>query len=416
MQGARISGIPTLAVTDRPRLSRDLVLLGAVVALCALNLRPALVAVGPLAPQLRDDTGLSATGTSLLTTLPLVCFGVFATLSPRLGRRVGLERALLGALLVLVAGTVLRLVAPVPALFLGSAAAGAGIAVGNVLLPAVVKRDVPEHTGPMMALYSVALNGGAALAAGLTVPLQDALGLSWRAALATWGGLALVAALLWLPRARAAPAGRVAPSVHARGVWRSRIAWAVALYMGLQSLEFYALTAWLPTILRDDGMGEAQAGLMLSLMSAAGIAAALVVPVLAARAPRQRGLALLGGVGFLVGLAGLLVAPAEGAVAWAVVLGLGQGTGISLALTLFVLRTRTAEAAGELSGMAQTVGYLIAAGGPLGAGALHDLSGGWTAPLVALIVLLVGLAFAGWRAGADRVLEDETPGGQSAAA
>lgn len=299
---------------------------------------------------------------------------------------------------------------------MGSAAAGAGIAVGNVLLPAVVKRDFPEHTGPMMALYSVALNGGAALAAGLTVPLQDALGLSWRVALALWGLLALVTALLWLPRARAAPPDRAAPSEHARGVWRSRVAWAVAIYMGLQSLEFYALTAWLPTILRDDGMGEAEAGLMLSLMSAAGILAALIVPVLAARARRQRGLALLGGVGFLVGFAGLLVAPADGAIAWSIVLGLGQGTGISLALTLFVLRTRTAEAAGELSGMAQTVGYLTAAGGPLGAGALHDLSGGWTAPLVALIVLLGGLALAGWRAGADRTLEDEAAPPRPAAA
>lgn len=342
--------------------------------------------------------------------MPLVCFGVFATLSPRLGRRVGLERALLGALLLLVAGAALRLVAPTPALFLGSAAAGAGIAVGNVLLPAVVKRDFPDRTGPMMAVYSVALNGGAALAAGLTVPLQDALGLPWRVALATWGLLALLTAVLWLPRARAAPPARTASSAHARGVWRSPIAWAVALYMGLQSLEFYALTAWLPTILRDDGMGEAQAGAMLSLMSAAGIVAALVVPVVAARAPRQRGLALLGGLGFLVGFAGLLVAPADGAVVWAIILGLGQGTGISLALTLFVLRTRTAEAAGELSGMAQTVGYLIAAGGPLGAGALHDVSGGWTAPIVALVVLLAGLAVAGWRAGSDRVLEDEAPG------
>ena len=202
------------------------------------------------------------------------------------------------------------------------------------------------------------------------------------------------------------PAERTAPTAHARGVWRSPVAWSVALFMGLQSLQFYALAAWLPTILRDDGMGAARAGWMLSLMSAAGIAASLVVPVVAARAARQRGLAVLGASGFLVGLVGLLIAPAGGAVAWSILLGLGQGTGISLALTLFVLRTRTAEAAGELSGMAQTVGYLIAAGGPLAAGALHDLSDGWTVPIVALLVALAGLALAGWRAGADRTLED----------
>ncbi|CAB4894355.1 unannotated protein [freshwater metagenome] len=396
-------------VPSRP--ARDVVLLAAAIALFSLNLRPALVAVGPLAPQLRADTGLSAASTSLLTTLPLVCFGLFATLAPRLGRRVGLERALLVALLLLVAGTSLRLAVPTAALFAGSAVAGAGIAIANVLLPGVVKRDFPDRTGPMMALYSVALNGGAALAAGVTVPLEDALGLSWRTALALWGVAALVTAVLWLPRARAAPPRSAGPSEHARGVWRSPVAWAVALFMGLQSLEFYALAAWLPTILRDDGMSASTAGLMAALMSASGIAASLVVPVVAARSRRQRGLTAVAAVGFLVGLVGLLVAPADGALAWVLVLGLAQGTGISLALTLFVLRSRTAEAAGELSGMAQTVGYLIAAAGPLGAGALHDATGTWTAPLLALLLGLVGFALAGWRAGADRTIEAPVPGG-----
>jgi CP family cyanate transporter-like MFS transporter len=385
---------------------RDLVLLGTAIALFSLNLRPALVAVGPLAPQLRDDTGLSASSTSLLTTLPLVCFGLFATLAPRFGRRVGLERALLAAILLLVAGIALRLAVPTAALFVGSAVAGAGIAVANVLLPGVIKRDFPDRTGPMMAVYSVALNGGAALAAGLTVPLEDALGPSWRGALALWGIAALATAVLWLPQARAAPPPAAGASVHARGVWRSPVAWAVALFMGLQSLEFYALAAWLPTVLRDDGMSASTAGLMAALMSVASIGASLVVPVVAARSRRQRGLTAAATACFLVGSVGLLIAPAGGALLWVLLLGLGQGTGISLALTLFVLRTRTAEAAGELSGMAQTVGYLIAAGGPLGTGALHDLSGGWTLPIAALIVGLVPLAVAGWRAGEDRTIEE----------
>ncbi|WP_051471884.1 CynX/NimT family MFS transporter [Patulibacter minatonensis] len=387
----------------------ELLLLGVAVALFSLNLRPALVAVGPLAPQLRDDTGLSAASTSLLTTLPLVCFGLFATVAPRLGRRVGLERALLIALALLVGGIALRVVSPVVALFAGSAVAGAGIAIANVLLPGVVKRDFADRTGPMMAVYSVGLNGGAALAAGLTVPLQDALGLSWRGALALWAVAALATAALWLPRALGAAPAPVAASAHARGVWRSRVAWAVALFMGLQSLEFYAMSAWLPTLLQDDGTSASTAGLLVALMSVASIGASLVVPVLAARSRRQRGLTAFAAGCFAIGLVGLLVAPSDGALAWVLVLGLGQGTGISLALTLFVLRSRTPEGAGELSGMAQTVGYLIAAGGPLGAGALHDLSGGWTLPLVALLVLLVAMVPAGWRAGADRMLEDPSP-------
>jgi CP family cyanate transporter-like MFS transporter len=384
-------------------------LLIAGIALLAVNLRPAVVAVAPLTSRIRAGTGLSTAGVSLLTTLPLICFGVFALLSPRLGRRLGLERALGLAIAMLLAGIAVRIVPGDGPLFAGSALAGAGIAIENVLLSGLIKRDLPHRAGVTMGLYSVMLSSGATAAAGLTVPLGRSLHLGWRGSLALWGIPAAVAALVWLPvavRGHTAPAEGAGRALAAM-VWRSRLAWWVAAFMACQSLTFYSLNAWLPTLLQDHGIDATTAGGMLAVFNFTGIAAALTVPSWATRLRSQRGpVALIAG-GFLVGLAGLLLAPRAGAWAWMVVLGLAQGAGISLALTLFVLRTRSAPVSAELSGMAQTVGYLIAALGPLSVGALHGVEGGWTAAMLELLAVAIVLGVAGWAAGADRSIEGD---------
>ncbi len=382
-------------------------LLVAGIALLAVNLRPAVVAVSPLTSRIRSGTGLSPAGVSLLTTLPLVCFGLFALVAPRLGRRIGLERALAVAITMLIGGIALRLIAGDGPLFAGSALVGAGIAIENVLLSGLVKRDLAHRTGLMMGLYSVMLSAGATAAAGLTVPLGDGLRIGWRGALALWGIPAAVAALVWIPvalRGRTPPADSPGHMLAAT-IWRSRLAWWVAAYMACQSLIFYSLNAWLPTLLQDHGESATTAGGMLAVFNFTGIAAALTVPSWATRLRSQRGPTSVTAGAFLIGLAGLLVAPRAGAWAWMVVLGVAQGAGISLGLTLFVLRTRSAPASAELSGMAQTVGYLIAALGPLSVGILHGLEGGWTAGLVELLAVAALLAVAGWAVGADRSVE-----------
>ena len=381
------------------------------IALLAANLRPGVVAVGPLTSRVRADTGMSSAAVSLLTTLPLLCFGAFAVISPGLGRRLGMERALGVAAAALVAGIALRLVPGAVALFAGSALAGAGIAVENVLLAGLVKRDFPGHTGAMMAMYSVMLSTGATLAAGLTVPLGDALHSGWRPTLALWGIFAAAAGLLWIPvavRGHTRPAAQRSPIGIA--VWRSRLAWWAAAYMGAQSLVFYSLTAWLPTLLQDHGVGASTAGAMLSVFNFTGIASALAVPVLAARRPTQRRLVGPLAGAFAIGLLGLIVAPRGGGWAWMVLLGFAQGAGISLGLTLFVLRTRSAPASAELSGMAQTVGYLVAALGPLTVGVLHSATGGWTAPMIELLAMVAVLLVAGWAVAGDRSVEAEVSG------
>ena len=377
------------------------------IALLAVNLRPAVVAVSPLTSRIRAGTGLSTAGVSLLTTLPLLCFGLFALVAPRLGRRVGLERALAVAITMLVAGIAVRLIPGDGPLFAGSALAGAGIAIENVLLSGLIKRDLAHRTGVMMGLYSVGLSTGATAAAGLTVPLGSGLHLGWRAALALWGIPALIAGVVWIPvalRGHTPPADAPGRTLAA-AVWRSRLAWWVAAYMACQSLIFYSLNAWLPTLLQDHGVSATTAGGMLAVFNFTGIAAALTVPSWATRLRSQRRPAAVTAVAFLVGLTGLLVAPGAGAWAWMVVLGVAQGAGISLGLTLFVLRTRSAPMSAELSGMAQTVGYLVAALGPLTVGVLHGLEGGWTAGLLELLAVACVLLVAGWAVGADRAIE-----------
>ncbi|MCR1784964.1 MFS transporter [Nocardioides carbamazepini] len=399
------------AARRESRWDRGALLVVVGVAVIAFNLRPALVAVGPLTGQLRDDTGLSTTAISMVTTLPLLCFAVLSPVAPAIARRIGLERALVAASLVLLAGCAIRMLPSIPALYLGSAVIGVGIAIANVLVPVVIKRDLAAHLGAAMALYSVMLSLGAAGAAGAAVPMGHALGLDWRAALGLWGLPVLVACGLWwtLQRRRRGVAMDVAPVVgppSALRVWRAPIAWAVAAYFGLQSAAFYTLAAWLPALLRDAGLSETAAGVMTGLYSASAIAGALVLPLLAVRARSQRLAAALCAATVGAGIAGLALAPAAGVVAWTVLLGVGCGGAVGLALTFFSLRARRPAGAAALSGMAQSVGFTLAAIGPLLVGVLHDRTGGWGAPLAALGVTSVLLAGAGLLAGADRYVDE----------
>ncbi|MFE0376116.1 CynX/NimT family MFS transporter [Streptomyces inhibens] len=386
---------PVAAPADAPPgvTGRRALYLGIGVVLLALNLRPALVAVSPLAGTIREDSGMSAAATSLLTALPLLCFGLLAPLAPRLGRRWGMERSLLGTMALICAGTALRMLDSVVALFAGTVVIGAGIAVANVLLPGLIKRDFPARAGLMTGLYSMSLFGGAALAAGITVPVQQAAGLSWQTTLACWGSLAVLALLVWLPRVRSrtrVPAAAARQAAHpVRGLWRDPLAWQVTGYMGLQSLSYYAAAAWLPTILTDAGMSPGDAGWMLSFSSLLGITGSFLAPVVVGRRIRAGVLAAVGALLCAAGFVGVLLAPADGVYLWMVLLGLGQGAAISLALLFIVQRAPDARHTAQLSSMAQCFGYILAATGPAVLGAVHDASGSWTVPLAVLLALLL---------------------------
>jgi CP family cyanate transporter-like MFS transporter len=377
--------------------------------LVAINLRPAAASLGPVLGNIQSSQQLSSGWAGLLSTLPVLCFGLLGPLAPLLARRLGLRRAIAAGMWLLLAGELVRLLPGVALLFTGTAVAGSGIAIGNVLVPVLVRRHFPERTGPVMALYSTSLIGFAALAAGLTVPLANALGGGWRPGLAVWAIPAAVAALAWLPAVLREPAADVPPPgeepAHtAVTLLRHPLAWQVTLFFALQSGSFYATLAWLPSIFRSHGASPAHAGLLLSLSMVVGVVTALATPWLATRRSDQRALMVACCLLIAAGFAGILVAPMSAPYLWVILLGLGQNASFPLALMLIVLRAGSVGSTEGLSTLSQSVGYALAALAPFAVGALHGATGSWDSALILLLVLVVPQLVLGWLASLNRQL------------
>ena len=396
-------------MTREARTTAATVLLVAGIVLIAVSLRPGITVVGPLVGEIRTGLGVSSAGVGLLTTLPLLAFGAVSPLASPVARRIGMERTLGAALVLMAGGTLLRSQGSPAAAFAGTTVMGAGIAAGNVLLPGLVKRDFPRRSGAMSSLYITAMVGMAGIAPVVAVPLADGAGLGWEGALAVWAVPAALALLVWVPRLRE----RHTPpeSERTRMPLRSPLAWQITVFMGLQSLLVFATIAWLPELLADDGLSPPVAGSMVGLMQFVSLASTIGVPVLAARRPSQRGLVAASIVLSLIGFGGLLAAGATLAPLWASLLGLGSGAQLSLALTFLVVRAGDVESTDALSGMVQSGGYFLAAAGPTAMGALYDASGGWTVPLAGLLVVTLATLAAGLAAARDRVLPAARPPG-----
>jgi MFS transporter, CP family, cyanate transporter len=392
----------------RPSLSPALLAGG--VVLVAINLRPAAASIGPVLDRIQADTGLSSGWAGALATLPVLCFGLLAPLAPPLARRLGVHTAIAVAMVALVCGLLLRLVPGDVFLFAGTAVAGAAIATGNVLLPVIVRRDFSGRTGTAMALYTTSLIGFAALSAGTTVPLANALGGGWRPGLGVWALPAVIAAVARLPAfvRRDAPgravAGNGSPTPTVRPLLRQPLAWQVTLFFAVQSGGFYATLAWLPAIFRSHGASDSRAGFLLSLSIVVGLLTSTTLPGLATRLRNQQGLVVVCTTVWAVGLIGIAVAPMSAPYLWAVLLGLGQNSTFPLALMLIVLRGGALASTEGLSTLSQSVGYMLAAIFPLAVGALHGAAGSWTPPLILLLALLIPQMVFGLAAGRNREL------------
>ena len=377
--------------------------LGLTVVVLALSFRAPILSASPLVDTIRDSTGISSAAAGLLTTIPVICFGAISPLAPALARRFGMERVLTGVLALLTLGILARTASPLAMLFGGTVVLGAAIAVGNVILPGFIKREAPTRIGPMTSLYSMAISGSGALGAGLTVPLMQGLGLGWHGALGLWAAPALAGLLVlvpWLRHARAGgPVGTRHGHVH--NLWRNGLAWQVTIFMGTQSLLFFSTAAWLPALFIDHGISEQRAGFLLSLLSIVGVGGAFVGPLLANRRPTQQVPVAISAACALGGGLSLLIDAVALAVPAMVLDGISLGMALSLALTMIGLRSPDALHAAELSGMAQAVGYLVAAVGPLLVGLLYDLTGGWTAPLLLLLAAVAPMLASGLGAGRD---------------
>lgn len=420
------------------RAGGAILFLAGIVAL-AFNMRTAITSLPPVFPALSARLGLSPAEIGLLASTPILCFAVFSPAAAPLSRRYGEERVLLTALGLLAGGLLLRGAAPSWLLFPGTVVAAAAIASINVLLPSLVKRRRPERAGMLLGSYLLSLSAGSVVASFVAVPVLEATG-SVPVVLAMGALPALAAMLVWAPQWRsrtaahepeaprtpgpqesgapaavegqapAAGGGRGPAAGEGKGpaslvrVWRHRLAWQVLGFMGLQSLTYFTILSWLPTLLQDRGLSAVHAGDLLGVMSIANAVCALVVPVLAHRVRDQRALVTVGVASLAAGAAGSWFAPLPTAPAWAVLLGLGQGSCLALAIYFAMARAPDPVTAASLSSFAQSGGYLLATTGPLIIGFLHTATGDWTIPVAVLLAFYAAQFSAGWHAARDRIL------------
>ncbi|MEU7838592.1 MULTISPECIES: MFS transporter [unclassified Nonomuraea] len=368
----------------------------------AANLRPSLTGVGPLLDHVQADLELAPAVAGLLSTLPLLAFAAMSPMVPRLAARWGPERLLWGALVVLTLGIAVRWVPTAIGLFAGTVLIGAGIAVGNVLLPSLIKRDFPTKVGLMTSAYATVMGVVAAVASGVAVPISQVAPGGWYTALGCWIVLALVAVVLWFPQVRTSRRPASEAIRRHRLPWGSALAWAVTAFMGLQSLGFYVVVTWLPQVFQDSGVSAAAAGWLLFVFQAVAVLTSLAVPAALRWARDQRAVAMVSSAVVLAGYLGLLVAPGW-ALLWSVVLGLGGGACLVLALAFLSLRAKDATMAGALSAMAQSIGYLLAAAGPVIFGLLHSVSSGWHAPIILMCGAATGQVIVAMVAGRGTV-------------
>ncbi|QEC51552.1 CP family cyanate transporter-like MFS transporter [Anseongella ginsenosidimutans] len=375
------------------------------IILIAANLRAPITSVGPVLSEISSSLGLSTVQAGMLTTIPVLAFGLLSGLVSRLTRYFRVEAMLLASLALLTLGLFIRPAGPVALLFAGTALVGCGITVGNVLMPAYIKLNFPAKLGLMTGLYAGFMNLFAALASGFSIRLGQVSGLGWKGSLGVWAIMGMLAAIVWLPQVvkdKETPTQGRTAQVR-RSLWRSSpLAWQITAYMGLQSILFYSLIAWLPEMLRDWGMPPGEAGWVLSYIQLAQLPVVFAGPVIAARMKNQAPLIWVIGISLVAGFLGILFWKTTFIIPSAILIGIALGLAFSLAMIFLSLRSRDGQDASALSGMAQSFGYLFAASGPLVFGILHDLSGGWIWPIAFLLLMTLALLLSGLGSARDR--------------
>jgi MFS transporter, CP family, cyanate transporter len=405
------------------RRSLEATLLVVSIAALAFNLRAAITSLPPVFPELQTKLHLSSATITILAATPVLCFGVFSGMAAWLSRRFGEERVLFGALIGVSAGLLLRGGLPRALLFPGSVLALGSIAIMNVLLSSMIKRRWPERAGLLIGVYLTALSAGAVIASLVSVPLFNGSGGSVELTLGLWGLPAVAATLMWISQLRYGPPPRVAATASSGAgsprsgprLYRYPLAWQVTAFMGLQSLLYYAAVSWIPELFRDRGDSASTAGVLLAVMGLGNLLTSLVIPTLAHRFTSQQSLVAPAVVLTAVGLAGALWAPLGSAVFWMLILGAAQGSSLGLGIFFTMARAPDPVTAASLSSLAQSVGYLVSAAGPLAVGFLRTATGSWTVPIVVLLVLCAVELTVGLLAGRDRMVPARHHPGRPAA-
>ena len=375
----------------------------------SFNLRAPITAVGSISEMIEQEYALSKAAAGFITTLPLIAFAVVSPFVSSISEKIGHAKTMLIGLIFILGGIACRSFTGVYGLFIGTAIIGVGIAIGNVIIPAIIKLHFSDKVGMVTSIYTSGMCIFAAVGAGVSVPLAKGMGLGWKNTLFVWFFLTIITILIWLPQVKGDKNVQAAKTEkkNVSSIWKSPLAWWVTLFMGAQSLLFYSLVAWLPTIVVSKGLTEAFAGNMALLFQLMAIPATLVIPMLCDKIKDQRVLVFAVCVIYAAGMALFLVGQTAVLMTIAVVLmSIGMGGSISLSIAFISLRSPNSERASQLSGMSQSAGYLFAAVGPILTGFIYDLKTTWTIPVVLFIILIVFLAFCGNFAGRGIIKED----------
>lgn len=385
----------TPASTTAQLASPALLLFG--ILLIAMNLRVPFTSVAPLIDGIRSGLGLSSSAAGLLITLPLLAFAAVSPFGSTVAKKFGIERSLLAALLIIAAGILLRSAGTAWALYLGTWIIGSGIAIGNVLLPGLLKRSFPDQITKFTAIYVLTMGVASALGSVFAIPLAQLSDYGWRFAMVALIGLPLLSAVIWLPQLKrhTEVSNSVTPAPHSGPIWHSALAWQVSLFLGFNSFVYYIMTTWLPTMLTDAGYSAAEAGNLHGLMQFAAATPGLLIVPLVSRFKDQRGIAFGASMLTVISIVGLMFAPGL-AILWTCIFGFSAGATLILGLSFVSLRASSSMQAATLSGMAQCIGYTLAAIGPTLIGRIHDAQGNWHATLLisasaAFLMALFGL-------------------------
>ncbi|TCK84765.1 CynX/NimT family MFS transporter [Albibacterium bauzanense] len=390
---------------DAPAKTRfDVIIMAVGVVIVGATLRAPITSVGPVILEITEQLSLTPVLVGLITTIPLMSFALLSVLAPKAAKRIGLEKLLLYSMLVLAFGLLVRSVGNVFLLFIGAALIGAAITIGNVLMPAFIKKEFPNKVGLITGFYLVSMNLTSALAVGFSISIGQSTGLGWKASIGIWGVLALIAFLIWLPqiKQRSGVESESTSRLSSKALWKSRLAWQISILMGLQSFFFYTLAAWLPAALQSWGMSAESSGWMLSYIQMGQLPIMLIGPIVAGKMKDQTSLMWITFILLLLGLLGIIIWKTEFIIISVILIGVSLGLAYTLVTMFFILRTKHSSESANLSGMAQSVGYLIAATGPPLFGALYSLTNNWYVPFALLLVAAVFLLTSGLASSKDR--------------
>jgi len=388
---------------------KTLIILG--IIFISFNLRAPITAVGSLVNMIQAEYALSGGALGFITTLPLIAFAIVSPFVAKCSRKFGYGKSMLGGLFFIMAGEIIRSYTNSIGLFVGTAFLGIGIAIGNVLIPSIIKTKFPSNIGIMSSVYVSGMCIFAAVGAGISIPLAKGLNLGWKNSLASWLILTIITLFVWLPQLKSkqntAPTTKNIIEGKSTSIWKSSTAWWVTLFMGTQSLLFYSLVAWLPTIIVSKGTSVSFSGNMAFLFQITAIPSTLIIPILCDKFTKQRGLVMFVCILYLSGMILFLFAESQIIILLSILfLALGMGGTISLSIAFISLRSPNAKKTSELSGMSQSGGYLLAAVGPILMGIIYDKLHTWTLPILIFCSLIVLIAFFGYFAG-NNVLTEE---------